>query len=235
MKLFKLFVVILAMYGCQEASEEISVEDVIEEIEEEEKDYLSEVITRTYSVKMVGGEPETDALQQMQSTTFDRQGLELENTFYNLDNSIASVDRFIYDEDGKQIGSDHFDKGITSTSYYVYELDSKGRRIAYQAFDHGTDALLFKGATRYEEFGKLKKDGYLNEKGNFICNFEYTFDDEGKEIGYVYIDNASGERYSSVYKYVDYNEDKEWVKRLIMSADSVKSIETREFIQKEIE
>jgi hypothetical protein len=234
MKLLKLFVVAIAIYGCQEAQKETVDGDTVEEIEEE-TDFITEVITRTYSVKMVDSEPEMDVLQQMQSVTYDPQGRELETTFYNVDNTIASIDRFIYDEDGKKIGSDHFDKGTTNTSYSAYELDKKGRRIAYQAFDHGTDALLFAGVTRYEDFGKLKKDGYLNDKGNFVCNFEYTFDDEGKELGYVYIDNASGERYTSTYRYLDYNADEKWVKRLIMSTDSVKSIEMREFLQKEIE
>ena len=233
MRFLKVLIVTLAFYGCEEVQKDATVDDLVVEEEGVAKDFLTEVITRTYAVKLMDGESKIDTLQQIQSITRDSKGKEIGITSYNLDLSIAWTDQYIYDKDDNLIGADHFDKGTDNTIYYAYEIDENGRKTSYVAFDHGTDAVLYDGASRYEEFGQLKKDGYLNEKGNFICNFEYRYDDSGEEQGYVYIDNTSNKRYPSTYKYADYNDDNQWIKRFVVSDDSVKSIEVREFVKKQ--
>ena len=75
--------------------------------------------------------------------------------------------------------------------------------------------------------GQLRKDGFVNDQGNFIWNFEYLFDTEGKEIGYTYIDLQSGERFPYLYEYTKENEEGEWTERQVLENGNVKSIETR--------
>ncbi|MDG1332486.1 MAG: hypothetical protein P8P74_09165 [Crocinitomicaceae bacterium] len=230
MRFLTVFIVVLVFYGCEgQVDSSLDENDAVEAIDD--KNILTEVITRTYSAKVVNDEPAIDTLQQIQSVTSDSEGKEIENTFYNLDMSISWLDLYIHDENGNKIGSDYYDKGKDNTIYYTYDIDSKGRRTFYQAYDKKTDALLFNGATMYNESGTKKRDGYVDEKGEFICTFEYQLDENGKELGYLYIDNLSGEKYPSSYKYVDYNDDDEWIKRYVVSDGKVQSIEMREFVK----
>lgn len=188
----------------------------------------TEIITRTFSTKHENGNMIKDTVNMIQSYIVDEKGKELSNIYYNLDNSESWRDEYKYDENGNKIGSNYFE-GSKQVSYYEYDIDDLGRRIGYRAKDINTDTLLYDGASKYEDNGKLRKDGYINKRGEFKWNYEYLFDESGKELGFVYVSSKSGKRFPKNYEYIKFNDDKEWVERKIVENDTVVSIETRAF------
>ena len=163
----------------------------------------------------------------------DENGREIENRFYNLDGSVSWSDKYEYDENGNQTGSRYFEGNGNQTAYYEYDLDSLGRRVAYRAKDVNADTLLYDGASQYADNGKIRRDGYFSKTGEFKYNFEYQFDEDGKEMGYIYIDLRNGDRFPSNYRYTKFNDKGDWIEREIVENEKVNSIEVREF--KEIE
>ena len=189
-------------------------------------DSITEYITKTYSVMEVNGAVKKDTLNLMQSEVIDTDGKKLSVKNYSNEGELLSENVFRYDESGKKTGADYYRGGI-NTMYFKYELDDKGREIAYEAFDKNTDTLLFDGAMLYENEGRLRKDGYYIED-NFVWNFEYNLDNDGKEVGYVYIDPNTGIHHATVYRYTAYDENGEWVERQVLEDGFVVSIQTRE-------
>ena len=187
-----------------------------------------EVMTKTFSVKNQDGKIIKDTVNMIQSYIIDESGKELTNIYYNLDNTESWRDEYKYNKEGNKIGSSYFE-GNKQVSYYEYDIDEFGRRIGYRAKDINTDTLLYDGASKYEENGKLRKDGYINKEGEFKWNYEYRFDEKGKELGFVYISPKSGKRFPRSYEYKKFNSAKEWIERNIVENDKVVSIETREF------
>lgn len=228
---FAISIISLTFFSCEQGDNKIKDLRTSEE-KSESKQVTTEIITRTFSVKFVNKESVMDTLQQIQSVTIDAVGKEIERTFYNLDFTPKWTDKYEYDEKGNQVGSKHFNAGAEQTLYYKYTNDSDGRRIFYEAYDFKTDALIHNGASSYENDGKLKKDGYINDDGKFVSNFEYEYNNDGDELGYTYIDLLSGDRSTSNYKYLEFNDDKQWTKRLVLTKGEVQSIETREFKEK---
>lgn len=191
--------------------------------------FETEILTQTFSVKYVDEVAVKDSVNMLQSIIVDEAGKELSNIFYNLDGTIAWKDQYKYDEQGNKIGSDYFENGPQAISYYEYDLDSLGRKIAYRAKDSNTDTLLYDGASRYENDGTLRKDGYVDKQGNFKWNYEYYFDKNGKELSYTYISSKSGKRFPRTYEYITHNEKGEWTERNTIEDGKVISIETRSF------
>ena len=50
MRFLKVLIVTLAFYGCEEVQKDATVDDLVVEEEGGAKDFLTEVITRTYAV-----------------------------------------------------------------------------------------------------------------------------------------------------------------------------------------
>lgn len=214
--------VILITWSCNNPSK------VNSETEQNEAHKI-EIVTKTFSVNLEGDKPEKDTINMIQSMVIDEGGKEIANRYYNLDGSVSWSDEYDYDENENKIGSRYFESDGNQTTYYEYDLDSLGRRIAYRAKDVNTDTLLYDGASQYLYNGKIRRDGYFNKTGEFKYNFEYQFDEDGKEIGYIYIDLGSGDKYPSKYRYTKFNEKGEWLEREIVETEQVSSIEVREF------
>jgi hypothetical protein len=195
-------------------------------VSEGQTDSLTEYITKTYSVMEVNGEVEKDTLNLMQSEVIDGSGKKIRVKNYNNQGVLLSENVFLYDESGKKTGANYFRDGV-NTVYFKYELDSLGREIGYEAYDKQADTLLYEGAMYYENEGRIRKDGYYIED-DFVWNFEYKLDDEGNEVGYVYIDPTTGIHHATVYRYTRYNEDGEWVERQILEDGFIVSVQTRE-------
>jgi len=190
----------------------------------------TEIVTRTYSIKSSESNVvEKDTVNMIQSIVMAKNGKEEANIFYNLDESISWKDVYVYDPDGNKVGSKFYEGGKDQTIYYKYDVDDLGRKIGFSAFDINTDTLLYDGVSRFENEGAIRKDGYLNKKGEFKWNLKYEFDKDGKETGYVYVDLGSGEIYPTTYKYTKFDEDGEWIERQAIEKSQVQSIETREF------
>ncbi|NNE25466.1 MAG: hypothetical protein HKN09_01365 [Saprospiraceae bacterium] len=189
----------------------------------------TEIVTKTFSIKLEGDKVKKDTINMIQSMIVYDDGQEIANRYYNLDGSVSWTDEYDYDGNGNKTGSRYFEGEGNQTAYYEYDLDSLGRRIAYRAKDVNTDTLLYDGASQYLDNGKIRRDGYFNKTGEFKYNFEYQFDEDGKEIGYIYIDLGSGDKYPSKYRYTKFNEKGEWLEREIVETEQVSSIEVREF------
>lgn len=190
---------------------------------------LKETITRAYTIKDSAGKKVKDTVRMMQAISFRPDGKEHSNIYYNLDGTKAWEDLYQYNADGHKSGSKYFENGNHMITY-KYELDAQGRRIAYTAYEALTATPLYKGYSTYNEDGTVRKDGNKNKVGVIEWNYEYLFDSQGEDLGYVYIDPNTGERFPSSYKITKRNADGAWTERSIMQNDSVQAIETREFI-----
>lgn len=189
----------------------------------------TEIITKTYAVKFENENALKDTINMIQSIIVDQTGKELVNIYYNLDNTEGWRDEYTYDTDGNKIGSKYYEDQ-QQISYYEYDIDERGRRIAYRAKDVQTDTLLYDGASQYENDGQLRKDGNINKEGEFKWNYEYEFDETGKELGYTYISRKSGKRFPRTYEYTAFDKNGEWIERKTIEDNKVISIETREFV-----
>ena len=69
----------------------------------------------------------------------------------------------------------------------------------------------------------------MNKNGEFKWNYEYYFDETGKELEYAYISSKSGNKFPGNYKYVKYNGDGDWIERSVIENDTIVGIEIREF------
>ncbi len=192
-------------------------------------DLKTEIITSSYSLKEIDGKMVKDTVNMIQSMIVDHTGKELSNLYYNLDGTVAWRDDYIYNEDGFKIGSKYFENNV-QTAYYEYQIDKEGRRLSYEAKNLETDTLLYDGASRYENNGQLRKDGYINKAGDFIWNYEYHFDENENLIKRVYVSNKSGKSFPSTFNTISQNSDGEWTERETINQDGeITAIEVRTF------
>ena len=190
---------------------------------------LKEVITSAYAVKDSLGQIVKDTIRMTQSITYNSAGQEYSNIYYSLDGKKQWEDIYTYNADGHKNGSKYYEGGRHMITY-KYELDAQGRRIAYEAFEPVSVVPLYKGYSKYNEDGTIRKDGGLTKGGTIQWNYEYLFDTQGEELGYVLIDPKSGIRYASSYRVLKRNKSGEWIERAIVENNTIQAIETRTFI-----
>jgi len=221
MKKITLLLSVLLIFGCKDKTE-TKIEP------SETKPSKVEIITKSFSTKTENGAFVKDTVNMIQSIIVDDNDKEIANIYYELDGSESWKDIYQYDDAGRKIGSKYYEKGIQK-SYYEYDLDSFGRRIGYRTKEVNTDTLIYDGASRYENNGLLRKDGYVTKDGVFKWNYEYYFDADGKELGYAYVSSKSGKKFPRDYKYIHFNKDGKWTERHAIENDTVVGIEVREF------
>lgn len=212
----------ILFWGCNSSSSH--VRDAVSDSTQQ-----TEIITKSYSVILQDGKAQKDTINMIQSMIVDIDGKELENRYYNLDGSASWSDVYEYDDSGYKSGSRYFDDSGTQTAYYEYDLDSLGRRIAYRAKDVNTDTLLYQGASSFLDNGKIRRDGFVSKSGEFKYNFEYQYDEDGQELGYIYINLGNGDRFPAQFRYTKFNDQDEWLEREIVENELVTGIEVREF------
>ncbi len=189
----------------------------------------TKIITNAYAVKDSAGVMVKDTLRMQQAVIFDSQGREASNVYYNLDGSKKWEDVFTYNADGHKNGSKYYEAGRHMITY-KYELDAKGRRTAFTAYEAVSAAPLYSGYSMFNEAGTIRKDGVKNEVGIIQWNYENLYDPNGEDLGYVSIDLKTGKRYKSTYKVLKSNSEGKWIERAIIENNVVKAIETRTFI-----
>ena len=211
----------LLMGACKEQTQQSSPALV-----KSEGPMLKEMITKGYSVKEAEGEIVQDTLQQMQSVTYDAQGREESNIYYHIDGTPQWRDVYVYNEKDQKVGSKYYEGSLNKITY-KYEIDSLGRRLKYVAYDAQSAAALYDGYSTYENNGTLRKDGFKDNLGVVRWQYEYLFDEAQNELGYVYIDTQTNERFPSFYKTLATDSIGRWTKRGIYENDSLRGIEER--------
>ncbi|MDC7998130.1 hypothetical protein [Gilvibacter sediminis] len=213
---------LIVFSSCKEQTETPTTTAKIEELPTER------AIIRGFSVKDSSGVMVKDALQALQTVIYGDQGNELANLFYNRDGSIAWEDQYTYNEEGQKSGSRYFEKGELKITY-KYDLDDQGRRVGFRAHDAATGVEMYRGFSKYENDGKTRIDGTAPGPNAVVqWNYEYQFDEQGEETGYVYID-ANGNRFPSSYEVRSRDDQGRWTSRAVISDGVVKAIETRTF------
>jgi hypothetical protein len=187
---------------------------------------LKEIVTKGYNVAIVDGQTVQDTLRQIQSITYDNQGREESTIYYNLKGIPQWRDVYQYDENNYKIGSTYYEGGENVITY-KYEIDSQGRRIKYVAYDAKSATALYDGYSSYLDNGKVRKDGFKDNVGMIRWQYEYLFDEQQNELGYIYIDTKTGERFSSDYKTMASDSLGRWTKRGIYQNDTLRGIEER--------
>lgn len=211
----------IVLFACKEQSQQAQPAVV-----NSDGPQLLEMITKGYAVKKVNDSVVQDSLQQMQSITYDASGREESNVFYSIDGTPQWRDVYQYNDKGFKIGSKYYEGGENKITY-KYEIDSLGRRLKYIAYDAQSAAALYDGYSAYENDGKVRKDGFKDNLGIVRWQYEYLFDDQQNELGYVYIDAKTGERFTSYYKVISKDSLGRWTKRGIYQSDSLRGIEER--------
>ena len=185
-------------------------------------------IIRGFSVRDSAGIMVADALRAMQSVEYNAKGQELANKFFNQNGTVAWEDQFLLNEEGQKIGSRYYENGELKMTY-KYDLDDQGRRVGYRAHDANTGVEMYRGFSKYENGGGLRIDGSAPGPNAVVqWNYEYSFDKNGEETGYVYI-AADGKRFPSTYSVKERDEQGRWLRRAVVTNDTVTAIETREF------
>lgn len=189
---------------------------------------LQQMFIKGYAIKDSSGVKVKDTLQQIQSITYDSLGREKSNIFFNLKGQPQWEDVYVYNEDNHKIGSKYYESGIHKITY-KYEIDSLGRRLRYVAFEASSGTAMYDGYSTYQDGGKIRKDGFKDKSGMIRWQYEYLFDEDQNELGYVYIDNRSGERFPSDYKVSKKDSLDRWIERGIFQNDTLVGIEQREY------
>lgn len=217
-----LSLLVMLFYGCKNGLEQAETKPSAKV-----ESAKTEALIRGFSVRDSAGITIKDSLRGMQSMTYSAAEKEVSNIFYNLDGSIAWEDHYVYNEKGFKSGSKYYENGKHLITY-KYDLDSLGRRVGYVALEATTAVEMYKGFSSYEQEGKVRKDGAPGRDGVVQWNYEYLFDAEGEETGYVFI-APDGSRFPSSYKVVSRDDQGRWTERSIVENDTVVGIETREF------
>ena len=214
--------IVMLMHSCKQEVKQAETKPATVELEAK-----TEALIRGFSVKDSAGIMVKDSLRGMQSVTFSETDKEVSNIFYNLDGTIAWEDRYVYNDKGFKSGSKYYENGKHLITY-KYDLDSLGRRVGYVALESSTAVEMYKGFSKFENDGKLRKDGTPGASGIVQWNYEYMFDDKGEETGYVFI-APNGQRFPSSYSVSSRDDKGRWTERSIVENDTVVAIETREF------
>lgn len=192
-------------------------------------DYLKEIVTTSYTVKMAGTKPVKDVVTDKQSTTFNAEGLETAQIVYDLNGQVQTKNEYLYNANGQRLGSSFYGFGDRRvTSNFIYDLDAFGRKVSFREFDFDTDTIKMEGVSQFSEDGKVRKDGFMLD-GKLAVTSEHTFDDAGKEIEVTQVDVLTGQPQTKKYKYTNYSKDGLWSVRQIIQDSEVIGIEEREF------
>ena len=83
-----------------------------------------------------------DTVNMIYSTVYDDKEQEKINLWYSLDGSILYKEVLEFNETGIPTGSKFYENGNNAPStYYLYELDKRGRKIFYEGFSSKTDSV----------------------------------------------------------------------------------------------
>ena len=233
MKPLFVFIVFLTLLGCKNISEEKSDLPILED-NTPKKELVTEIFTRTYSVKKENGLIVKDSVRKIESIIVNADGRELGKNLYATDGSLFNTEVYNYNEDGHKTDANFFRGGDQLEGHLKYDLDDQGRPVQQQMFFKGNKDEFMKSVFRYLDDGKIKQQGIITDEGDFIPTHEFLFDENGLELGYNVFEPYTTNKMFYVFKYTKHDEGGLWIERQALKEGEVIAVFVRNFVNKEI-
>lgn len=233
MKTLFTLLTLLVFIGCNSFSEDKSTLPILED-STPEKEEVTEIFTRTYTVKKENGLIVKDTVRKIESIILNKSGRELGKNLYTLSGEIFNSEVYKYNSNGYRIGADLFKDGDLNTGYFVFDLDDQGRQVKQVLFNKANDEKIMEAHLKYLNEGKVKQQGGVDQGGHFIPTHEFIYDEDGKELGYNVFQPYTTNKVFYTFKYTKWNDENQWVERQALKNDIVEAIFVRNFSTKEI-
>lgn len=194
---------------------------------------IREIITRNYTFKMVGGEPQKDSVKECfscnQGLEYDEMGREVVLRFYKSDlDSLYGYEVYRYNFAGQKIGADYYENDSIVTAY-IYELDSLGRIQINRAIDRKTGEMLYGYRYRYDEAGNAFETGNLNADGEIYEYYRYAYNEFGVVTTEEIVDLEGNPTFEIQYEYRP-KPDSNWVDQISYHNGKLTEIRYREIL-----
>lgn len=156
---------------------------------------------------------------------YDEQGNALVKD-YNKDGKHQYTYKYIYDKNGKLIESNNFDSDGKRTDKRVTQYDTEGNKIITLHYDEN-DSIEWKWTYTYENNGKKVTLKAIKPDNSISWINIYTYDDNGNEIEDNTVDANGKISTARAYQYDNFDEQKNWGKRIWIYNGKVNEIVER--------
>ncbi len=200
---------------------------------------IKEIIIHYYSVKMVDGMPVKNKLKDCfscnQGRVFDKNGKELELRFYKADmKNVYGIDKYVYNKQGKKIGSEYFDEKGKHTTDYKYQYDALGRLKFSRAYSKETGKMLYGSEYDYDNRGNQYETASLNKDGEINDYYRREYNIYGLPVLENIVDKNNKPTFKVRYEYMPCG-TKDWVDQITYYNGKLSEIRNREVIYYESE
>lgn len=145
---------------------------------------------------------------------------------YNKDGIHQYTYKYIYDKKGNLIESNNFDSNGKRTDKRVNQFDKEGNKNITFHYDEN-DSIEWKWTYTYENNGKKMTLKAIKPDNSISWTQVYTYDDNGNEIGNNNVDTDGKIGTTRVYQYDNFDEMKNWGKRISIYDGKVNEIVER--------
>ena len=214
MKKFALLLCILAVVSCQDKKTDPETTS--------EKRFESITVER-YAVE--NGNPDSTSLSSFIKRDYDGEGLETKSIYYSSDSSIMMqfVNQY---ENGNKTQVDWVNGNDEKVKYVKMSYDSEGRIIRSESFDVSGE---FESGFihQWKDDGRIEEKGPIVEGQPFRPNSIYTYNAEQEFISLVEFDENDSLYGTFTWKYLNFDDTKEWTERQMLFNDTLVRIEKR--------
>jgi hypothetical protein len=201
--------------------------------QEQNKKATTETAQKFASIKIerfrvANGNKDSVQLASYIMKDFDSTGLETKSVYYTSDGSIMMQFENEYTQ-GNKTKVRWINKENKLVKYVHMSYDENNRIVKSESFNPAgefTTGFIH----QWKEDGKIEEKGPITESGTFKSNSIYTYNDQQEFTSLVEYDENDSLYGTFRWKYIDFNEAKEWTKRYQFFNDTLTRIEKRKIV-----